>query len=108
MIKRYEHMNNLICLLAQSCIPFEVRHFRGTLQVGYPCFKDLVCDVVCHDFSYGHDAGLLEIMGLVDVETLDDEVEGWLTSDEVFQRIRDHFYENLADEEEYHADCDAD
>jgi hypothetical protein len=44
----------------------------------------LICDAVCHSGSYGHEEGLLEIMGLTHN---DDSVEGWLTSEEVFDRI---------------------
>lgn len=45
---------------------------------------ELICDAVCHSGSYGHEEGLLEIMGLTHN---DDSVEGWLTSEEVFDRI---------------------
>lgn len=42
-------------------------------------------DAICHSFSYGHEKGLLEIMGtLVDIE---DTVEGHLTADEILRRI---------------------
>lgn len=46
------------------------------------------CDAICHDGSYGREAGLLEIMGvLVDEAKTNDTVEGWLTADEILKRI---------------------
>ena len=45
-------------------------------------------DAICHGGSYGHKAGLLEIMGsLVDPKIDGDSVVGWLTADEVIERI---------------------
>ena len=43
-------------------------------------------DAVCHSGSYGHERGLLEIMGTI-VRAVDDEVEGWLTAEEILQRL---------------------
>ena len=49
----------------------------------------IVCDVgdaICHKGSYGHEQGLLEIMGTI-VRADDDDVEGWLTAEEILQRL---------------------
>lgn len=43
-------------------------------------------DAICHSGSYGHEQGLLEIMGTI-AEEDDDEVEGWLTAEEILQRL---------------------
>ena len=40
-------------------------------------------DAICHPGSYGYEKGLLEVMG--DPVTNND-VEGWLTADEIFAR----------------------
>ena len=40
-------------------------------------------DVICHNGSYGCDEGLLEGMGSI----FEDELEGWLTADDVIVRI---------------------
>ena len=46
------------------------------------------CDAICHDGSYGNCCGLLEIMGdLVDRTITGDSVEGWLTAEEILDRI---------------------
>ena len=45
-------------------------------------------DAICHRGSYGVNEGLLEIMGdIVDEEAVGDRVEGWLTAEEVIERI---------------------
>lgn len=46
-------------------------------------------DAVWHPFSYGFEEGLLEIMGekLVYVEEDSDSVVGWLTADDVIERV---------------------
>ena len=46
-----------------------------------------VCSVIEHGGSYGHEADKLEIMGL----TGTDDVEGWLSAEEVFNRIKKHY-----------------
>ena len=85
-------MKKLINLLEKSNIPFETRDCHGTIQVCYPSIKTMICDAICHDYSYGHEEGLLEIMGLVDEDTVGDTVEGWLTAKEVYGRISEHYH----------------
>lgn len=83
-------MITLIDKLQSAGIPFEVTKSQidDSLQVWYPSQKECVCDAICHRYSYGHEKGLLEIMGLADTE---DNVEGWLTADDVFARIYTHY-----------------
>lgn len=85
-------MYKLINLLISAKIPFEVVELYDTPQVCYPSNSSRICDVVCHSGSYGHEQGLLEIMGL-NIDTTDD-VEGWLTADEVFKRISQDYERN--------------
>jgi len=50
---------------------------------------DYEWDAICHSNSYGHEVGLLEIMGsIVDKERVNDEVEGWLTAEEIAMRVK--------------------
>lgn len=49
----------------------------------------VIWDVVCQFGSYGGDEGLLEGMG----EIFGDDVQGWLTADEVIARIEKHAQE---------------
>ena len=46
-------------------------------------------DAICHTGSYGYEEGLIEIMGtIVDVEKDGDSVVGWLTADDIIQRLQ--------------------
>jgi len=46
-------------------------------------------DVVCHEYSYGGTAGLLEIYG--DIAGLEPgDVDGWLTAENVIHKYMDH------------------
>ena len=84
-------MEKLALLLTKSNIPFQVTSCWESPQICYPSKANCICDAVCHSFSYGHEEGLLEIMGLVDEEEVGDTVEGWLTAEEVFNKILNHF-----------------
>ena len=83
-------MEKLIELLESANIPFETDIVFGTTQVCYPNCENVVCDAICHQYSYGHEKGLLEIMGLVDDD--EDSVEGYLTAQQVFDKIQVHYY----------------
>jgi len=81
-------MDKLIYLLTLESIPFETRKsWDNTRQVFYPSIKNRICDVICHSGSIGSEKGLLEIMGL----TSDDDVEGRLTAEEVFKKIKKNY-----------------
>ena len=81
----YTEMGKLEWLLQEAKIPYRIEYIWGMPSVRYYGHgEELICDAVCHSGSYGHEEGLLEIMGLT---RNDDSVEGWLTSEEVFDRI---------------------
>ena len=50
-----------------------------------------ICSVIEHKYSYGSEKDLLEIMGLVSKEEAEDGVLGYLTAEEVFKRIYEHY-----------------
>jgi hypothetical protein len=82
----------LINMLIKADIPFEVYpDVEGTPQVWYPTREKCICDVICHRYSYGGREGKLEIMGLVDEAKIGDSVEGYLTANQVFERINNHY-----------------
>lgn len=92
-----DELLKLIKLLAKANIPFEIFPFtigdyNTTYQVCYPNKQDCICDAICHKYSYGYEQGLLEIMGLGKLP--EDDVEGWLTAEEVFKRIQKDFQKN--------------
>lgn len=81
----YIEMGKLEWLLQEAKIPYRIDYVIGMPSVRYYGHgENLICDAICHSGSYGHEEGPLEIMGLT---RNDDSVEGWLTSEEVFDRI---------------------
>lgn len=44
-------------------------------------------DAVCHSGSYGHFDGLLEVMGEKVCRNEYDDVEGWLTAEDILARL---------------------
>lgn len=44
-------------------------------------------DAICHRGSYGYEKGLLEIMGTIVSYDAGDSVEGWLTAQDVIDRL---------------------
>lgn len=72
--------------LAMLDIPFEFRELYDGGQVCVPGIEKPEWDAVCHTFSYGSAMGLLEISGKTMVR-VDDAVEGWLTADEILDRV---------------------
>jgi hypothetical protein len=81
-------------MLKHANIPFkflEDRFYNG-YHLHYMVNGELVCSVICTDISYGHEEGLLEIMGLLTKEELQiDNVAGFLTAQDVFNRIENHW-----------------
>lgn len=86
-------IEKLFDLLDKANVPYEVNYIFDTKQMCYPDKAHRICDAVCHQYSYGGSAGLLEIMGLTYGDDCDD-VEGWLTAEEVANRIIEHFNKN--------------
>lgn len=67
--------------------------FSKGYQICYPC-KKFICSVIENTGSYGNKDDKLEIMGLLTKEEKKfDSVVGWLTAEEVYLRIKNH-YEN--------------
>lgn len=87
-------MEKLITALVKNGIPFELACPYEALQVFYPNKESNVGDVICHKGSFGYEQGLLEVMGLTDNLCDFGNVEGYLTADEVFKRIKNHWEEH--------------
>jgi hypothetical protein len=74
-------------LLKEAGVPCEVKDCYGGRQVVVQVRNDVV-DAICSEYSYGHDEGLLEIMGgLTEEEERWDSVKGYLTPEEVAKRF---------------------
>ena len=65
---------------------FHALHDGYQISVNDPKTQEYKWDAVCHNFSYGHDEGLLEIMGEI-VDNDYDAVEGWLTAEDILKRL---------------------
>lgn len=89
----FTEIQKLAYMLACTCIPYELTPLYGGIHIEYPNHDYVICSVICHDYSYGHEDGLLEIMGLLtDEEREFDSVKGWLSADEVFERIAKNYF----------------
>ena len=76
-------LNKLASGLIERDIVFTFTAFENGGKIDWG-----TCDAICHDGSYGKEYGLLEIMGdLVDKTKTGDTVEGWLTAEEILNRI---------------------
>lgn len=91
-------IKRLADMLLDHSIPFELATDamgNDKNQIWYPSRDKSVCDVICYDGTYGYEHGLLEIMGLLTEEESEiDSVVGWLTPEEVFERIWRHWSDN--------------
>ena len=51
-------------------------------------------DAICGWGSFGFEAGLIEIMGIIVPDCVSDSVEGHLTANEVIERIEEYYASN--------------
>lgn len=95
MAEKYNEILRLKDMLESAKIPFKFSELHGGYHIVYMTDRDkCICSVIEHDFSYGREKDLLEIKGLLtelEKETLEDDVLGYLTAEEVFQRIKNHW-----------------
>lgn len=88
-IKFMNEIEKLEQLLINTKIPYEKYDVDQLgVQFWYPSEDNVISDAVCHKYSMGGPDGLFEIMGLTDNG---DEVEGYLTAEEVFSKWNRHF-----------------
>ena len=106
----YTEIFKLKKMLEEADIPFEFtdrnhgfdEFFFESYQFEYPCSyknkdNERICSIVEGYGTYGNDKDLLEIMGLLTPEEIEsDSVCGWLTAENVFERIKKH-YEQRSD-----------
>lgn len=59
-------------------------------QICVPNQQYILWDVICQEGSYGYRDGLLEAFG--DIVEVDDVVEGYLTAQDIIERIEKHQY----------------
>ena len=84
---KYNEIVKLHEMLNKADIPHEFSEVWGGYHIVYSCMG-YTCSVIEHDYSYGSNRDLLEIMGLLTpAEAEQDSVAGYLTADDVFNRI---------------------
>lgn len=92
-----KEMEKLWDMLRDAGIPHEYilrPQLRGA-QICYPTEHCRVVSVISGPYAYGGQQGLLEIMGLLTPEEREsDSVVGYLTAEDVFARIKQHWDEN--------------
>ena len=94
MKERYNEILRLKGMLEKAKIPFVFSKSFGGYHIEYPASTGRVCSVIEHDFSYGRKQDLLEIDGLLTKKEMNreqDDVLGYLTAENVFQRIENHW-----------------
>jgi len=90
---KYNEIFKLKKMLEKAEIPFvfkEHKDIRDGYQILYPAGGEKrQCSVIEHSCSYGNKQDLLEIMGLLtDEESQYDCVKGFLSAENVFERIK--------------------
>ena len=79
-----KEIGKLACGLTERGITFRLERAFDGLKIDVPS-QDW--DAICHSGSYGGSQALLEIMGRKLVRNTYDTVEGWLTADEILERL---------------------
>ena len=90
----YQEILKLDRMLTDASIPHTLDRLFDGWQVCYPTREQpkLVMDAIEHYGSYGKDEDKLEIMGLLTPDEEEyDSVLGYLTAEDVFERIRKHY-----------------
>jgi hypothetical protein len=97
--EKYTEIIRLHGMLAGNDIPHAITRFLDGWQIWYPAtdHPDIcVMDAIEHMGSYGKEVDLIEIMGLLTPEEAEhDVVVGYLTAEDVFERIKKHLSESL-------------
>jgi len=96
---RYQEILKLHDMLVKQNIPHVLRRCFNGWQVCYPNL-DWTLSAIEHRGSYGRDNDKIEIMGLLTPEeSVEDDVLGYLTAEDVFNRINKHWTEAKKGEE---------
>lgn len=98
-VKSYDEIFKLEAMLKAEGIPF-VYHRQPDMSGFQICYpedgENRVCNIIEQTLfspcgSYGREQGLLEIMGLLKPDEKEcDDVAGYLTAEDVFERIKAH------------------
>lgn len=85
MIK-FDEMKKLMFGLYDKGIDFNLKVFFDGISITINDENgNYLWDAICHRGSYGHEEGLIEVMGIV--SDYEDDVEGYLTAEEILSRL---------------------
>ena len=84
-----DEMMKLVFGLRDRGIEFSVKSFFDGIQI---VVGDFDWDAICHSGSYGHENGLIEVMGLPQCQ---DDVIGYLTAEDVLNMVDELEPENI-------------
>ena len=92
---KYQEILKLHIMLLNNDIPHDILRDCDGWYISYPCAGlDRVLSAVEFRGTYGAEKDLIEIMGLLTPEELlMDSIKGYLTAEEVFNRIKEHYEE---------------
>lgn len=90
-------LEKLKAMLDQANIPYEtnddviIKNPKYKIcRVVYPSLQNTVCSAIQGYGTYGWQANLIEIQGLAQYEE-SNEILGWLSAEDVFDRIQNHW-----------------
>lgn len=92
----YAEIHKLKSILENNNIPFEFDNFlpEEGFSIHYPDIQNCICYAIETEYSQGYDEDLIQITGLLTKEEAEIEFcRGFLTAEEVFNRIKKHWEE---------------
>lgn len=95
----YKEILSLADMLTGAGIPYEMHPLYDGWQLIYAPPREKPVSVIEHAYSYGGPLDQLEINGLLtQAEKKADAIMGFMTAEEVFERIHKH-WRNVTDEQ---------
>lgn len=86
--QRIDERGNMVCVDVKNIAPLDaINAYLTRHQIIVPSKQNREWDVICHPGSYGYKEGLLELMGNI---SRNDDVEGYLTAEDVIERIKEN------------------
>lgn len=104
MTENLTQLDKLEKYLKENGIKYERIDTKDTHQINVPNSRDKEWDAICHYGSFGYKEGLLEIYGSIVPENVGDTVEGYLTAEDVVNRINEYKKKNRSKKVERNCD----
>ena len=97
---KYQEILKLHIMLLEKEIPHDIRRDSDGWNINYPCVGiDRVLSAVEFEGTYGAEKDLIELLWfLTPEELLMDPVKGYLTAENVFNIIKEHYEKHMEGE----------